>query len=583
MGVKFEVTAPNGKVYEVNGPEGSTQADAINYVKNNINNLSEIKKSEWDNEDKIGNMNLSQNSQLAKNRQLQNKVFNEAAFGSRATNIPTNAGEMLQRQDPVAIGQIGEAAKIVGGKKAQEYVNKQYDINPNDPRYKLGEFTTDIAVSTATPAAMGGVASKIPALAKYAPVISSMGGELGPAQTSSKLANTLLKMGAGAATGAASSGIINPEDAESGALIGAAFPAAGVLGSVIGKSQDELNFLKSVNAPKQKTLEQSIDVGYTIPRSTYNPSATMDVLETLGGKTATQQQASIANQEVTNKLARQYIGLPENTPLSKEVINTAKQKASTPYVEAALLPKGVVGQTSTRSMATGQTVARDVEKSGEQLVDEIKTAKDNARSLWQDYISPNQTNRTEKFNQYVNAKEEVSRLENQLEKLAQLHNKPDLVNNLKTSRQRLAKIHSIEDALNENTGNVSALDLLKQQDRNEIFSDEAKKITDFASAFPADARPAEKVSNPNVRNMLTGGGSMAGAYVGNAFGGPIGALLGAAAPFVVPPTARKIALSKALQKLPSYKQSMVRTMMEQSPKANPLAIALYELNNEGNK
>ena len=37
---KFQVTAPDGAVYEVDGPEGSTQDDAIRYVQQNIDSLS---------------------------------------------------------------------------------------------------------------------------------------------------------------------------------------------------------------------------------------------------------------------------------------------------------------------------------------------------------------------------------------------------------------------------------------------------------------------------------------------------------------------------------------------------------------
>ena len=35
----FDVTAPDGKVYEVNGPEGSTEKDAIRYVQSQLASL----------------------------------------------------------------------------------------------------------------------------------------------------------------------------------------------------------------------------------------------------------------------------------------------------------------------------------------------------------------------------------------------------------------------------------------------------------------------------------------------------------------------------------------------------------------
>jgi hypothetical protein len=158
--------------------------------------------------------------------QAQNKAFPESVFGSRAINKPTTAGEMLQRQDPIAVGQIAEVANIVGGKDGATNVAKRFGVSPQDPRFQAGQLTTDIGLGLAVPASGAAVASKIPAIAKYAPAIASSGADLAGAKTANVLTNLGLRAGIGAGTGAITSGLINPEDIGTGAILG------GVLGNV---------------------------------------------------------------------------------------------------------------------------------------------------------------------------------------------------------------------------------------------------------------------------------------------------------------------------------------------------------------
>lgn len=152
--------------------------------------------------------------------QAQNQVFPESVFGSRAINKPTTAGEMLQRQDPIAVGQIAEVGNIFGGKDVVSDVARRYGVSPQDPRFKAGQLTTDIGLGFAVPTGGAAVASRIPALAKYAPAIASSGVNLGGAKTASTLANIGIGTGIGATEGAITSGLINPEEIGTGAILG---------------------------------------------------------------------------------------------------------------------------------------------------------------------------------------------------------------------------------------------------------------------------------------------------------------------------------------------------------------------------
>jgi hypothetical protein len=147
-------------------------------------------------------------------------VFPESVFGSRAINMPTTAGEMLQRQDPIAVGQMAELANIVSGKDGASNVARQFNVNQQDPRFKAGELTTDIGAAFAVPASLGAIASKIPQAAKYAQALRTGGFDLGPAATKSKLANILMKGGAGVGTNVATAQLTNPEDLDSAIAFG---------------------------------------------------------------------------------------------------------------------------------------------------------------------------------------------------------------------------------------------------------------------------------------------------------------------------------------------------------------------------
>lgn len=104
--------------------------------------------------------------------------------------------------------------------------------DPESLMYKGGKLATEIGGT----AGVGGVLAKgvqaIPALAKAAPslatALQSGGFKLGQTATnkSGMLANALLRTGAGGTTGAAMSGLVNPEDAGTGAVFGAAMPGA---------------------------------------------------------------------------------------------------------------------------------------------------------------------------------------------------------------------------------------------------------------------------------------------------------------------------------------------------------------------
>lgn len=330
---------------------------------------------------------------------------------------------------------------------------------------------------------------------------------------------------------------------------------------------------KAVNETRDATIKQSLEAGYTIPRSAYNPSMTTSALESIGGKEAIGQESAKRSQIKTDELARKYLGLPENTAFSEALIDDLLKTKAAPYKEAAALPSVRTESTAGGLVKAGQT------RSGDVIVKEIKDARDLSRANWRSFNSglgkPN-----EALAAAQEADAQVAKLESELEDLAQRNNKPDLLSELRKSRQELAKIHTIEKAMNPATGEINAANIKQQYNKNVPLTGEAKIIADFANAFPKESRLGSSVPSPDVSKLNAAATALAGAGAGSVYGLP-GGLMSAGATYAAPFVARNLALSKMLQKLPSYEQKTIVKMMKAAPNANPLALALYELNNRG--
>lgn len=115
-----------------------------------------------------------------------------------------------------------------------------------------GEFVSEAALT----APVGGVIAKpFIAAAKYSPVagrigqaIGSAGFDVAPAATTmGKVGNAALRVGGGAVTGGAAAGLVNPDDALSGAGAGAVFGAAAKpVGSLLGAGLRKLTPEKAI-------------------------------------------------------------------------------------------------------------------------------------------------------------------------------------------------------------------------------------------------------------------------------------------------------------------------------------------------
>jgi hypothetical protein len=141
---------------------------------------------------------------------------------------------------------------------------------PTSIPYQVGDLTAQIAgtagVGGALAAPLKAVAPAIPAVAggltRFANALQSGGMTVG--QGGAPAANMLARVAGGAISGGASAGLVNPEDAKLGAMIGGGLPVAtkvaGVAGNAIGKAISGGQLSPEVKALADRAKQLGIDI-----------------------------------------------------------------------------------------------------------------------------------------------------------------------------------------------------------------------------------------------------------------------------------------------------------------------------------
>lgn len=376
---------------------------------------------------------------------------------------------------------------------------------------------------------------------------------------------------AGAALTGAATGAMQPIEGEqsleniakgkllSTALGGAGGAAGQYAGNKLGTAlQNRLSSqtanaasLASQNSVKDATLAEAQAAGYTVPRSLYNPTFASNRLESLGGKAAIKQQAAAENQATTNAIARQALGLPEDAPLSKGLLDVMKDKAAAPYREIANLtpttPKPATSIYNDWGTPTPAVKGFDPKATLESL----KQARNDSQGWFEAY------NRSKSPEDLVNAKalrDTADKLETSLEDYAKTLGKPELVDSLIAARKKIAQIYDVRRSLNDATGDVSAQTFGRLFEKGKPLSDGLDTIGKFRTAFPQVSQDGAKIPASGVSKSEALAGLLLGGGASLATGNPVG-MAAAAIPLLSHP-AKALALSKVMQKAPEYTASM---------------------------
>jgi hypothetical protein len=278
---------------------------------------------------------------------------------------------------------------------------------------------------------------------------------------------------------------------------------------------------------RQLALQNAQGEGYVVPPSTVNPSMTNRALESIGGKVAMEQDASLKNQKVTDRLVRQALGLPEDEMLSPGSLEGIRQKAGQVYADIAnagevkpdqqfvdqvsKLPQKIADEVAPKVSAIIDPSAGGKMRRGYEALpaSRIIQSMRELRFEAQRNLSPMAAQNPESAKLGRAQKEAADALEELLMRHLRSTGLGKLADQFADARKLIAKTHTVENAVNEVTGEVNAAKLAQQLAKGKPLSGELKKVAEFATAFPKASKLV--LDSGSVRNtdVILGAGTAA--------------------------------------------------------------------------
>jgi hypothetical protein len=515
--------------------------------------------------------------------------LNTSSYGTAPTGVTKNAqqaftstvGLPLNMATGVAkapAGLIQAYEKLIGGDQSNKTLSDL--ITGNQPKKPMG-FGDNMVniinqIEQGTQAQMGGAG-------QIASQVGSIAGQTAPFLAGSgigQIPSFAQKVGTGVKVGALS-GLATPEETglnqqdfinakgQNIALQGAMGGAFPVLGAGASKLADMVRGTK-MSPQMNVAIENARKAGYTVPPTQAGGGVANRMLEGMAGKISTLQEASVRNQEITNKLATKSLGLAEDTVLTPEILGGIRTEAGKAYDAIASLPK----KPSVLADSTMNRAAMP-EIDPKKMVYDLRVARKEADNYYNAYA---RSADPEHLTKAKLAKTQASKLEDDLEQYAKDMGKSDLLPKLRDARQLIAKTYTVENAMNKTTGTIDAKEFAKRLQKGKPMSEELKQIAEFAQAFPKAAQKPEMIGgtigiSPLDYTVagLTGGASL--------IGGSDKETTGAAtlAALLARPAARKLVLSNPMQNRLIQQQSSpgaIKQALPSSQEAQQLAKIL---------
>lgn len=419
-----------------------------------------------------------------------------------------------------------------------------------------------------------------PLMATTAGKAGNIAGDIAVAAPAALIPGAGTALGAAAIGGAlgASQPVAEGESRGLNTALGAGLGVAGkAIGDVASKGLTKLvskNVANTANKkaalePMQKAVTEAQQSGYRLPPSQANPSLLNKILEGIGGKIKTGQAASTFNQENTNKLVKQAMGLSADRPVTPEALEGIRKEAGKAY--DALRTSPAPFQATPEYQKSIQSLGKEWKEAAAEFPELVKNEKLDTliTSLDRPAISPNaavQIIRKLRFDAKANLKgfdapeklalgraqqKAATAMEDMIEANLEKSGNPELVQNFKQARQLIAKSYDVESALNEATGNVSARKLAKLLDKGKPLTGELRQAARFAKAFPKAAQDVETIGSQPAISPLDVGAGVIGAGTAHS---PAAGLAMAARPGIRAGILSK-PYQKAFAKPPDYRPS----------------------------
>lgn len=298
-------------------------------------------------------------------------------------------------------------------------------------------------------------------------------------------------------------------------------------------------------ASRQPTVRESAllsgqKLGYVAPPSELTGNATGNVLEGISDKRSLYNSMELKNQDTTNKVMRQVVGLSADTPITEDAIKNAMDATA----KAGYAPIRNIGNITTGSVyrkaldnvitdnhgTSGFPFSQDVQR----LVDSYRLSNFNSGAA----IDAISQLRAQAYNHMLdpnvrNAARGIAKaLESNIE--LNLQNKPnaaDLLNNFKDARVQLAKQRVVLDALNSGSGDVNAIRIVNQQLNRKgenYLTGDLSTVANFAKNAPTVSRMPNAQSVPIIRHPMA---NMLSTVAAGFMGGPSSAAMVGGLPY----------------------------------------------------
>ena len=472
----YKVQAPDGTVLKFEGPENATAEQ-----------IGQAAQAQW-------GVIQQRNEVQQVEADFRNRMDPTAGM-SMTDKFLAGAGK--------AIADLGRGAGQLVGLVSREDVERSRKLDAplmNTTAGKVGNLTGNVAMLAPTALIPG---------ANTVTGAGVIGATTGLLQPSTSTRETLLNVVLGGAGGAGGQYVANklPGAVRAWADRKTADTAAQAAGS----------------SQKFASAQRGSQLGYVVPPADLNPGPLSELVSGLSGKIKTAQVASQRNQGVTDKLARQAIGLNQADELSVDVLQNIRQQAGQAYDVVKGSGQVIADKPFIDALdkiaATQQGAGRSfpgLQNNG--VTDMIASLKQQAFDAG-DAVDATKVLRELADKAYRQGDTAVGKaakgasdaLEGMLERHLQTQGNKEALKGFQEARKLIAKTYTVQKALNSETGSVSAQKLAQELAKGKPLTGELADVAKMAQAFPK-ATQALKEAPKSVSPLdfaVSGGAALA--------------------------------------------------------------------------
>lgn len=393
-----------------------------------------------------------------------------------------------------------------GLKKLDSEVSPYREVSPIATG--AGEIGGNIAATAPAIGAAGGLLGMagraVPGLAPLGTAVGSAGLRSGGLTGASGLAT---RTAGGALAGGLSAGLVDPESAGEGAIVGGLLP--GLWTGAAKASGAAGKLLRGPTLPEtaRAAAQTARQAGYVLPPSQVQPSLVNRVLEGVAGKLTTAQQASARNQEVTNQLVRNALGVAPGTQLSDDLLNVLRRQAGGAYqnirtigaVEADDAFRAALDGLEKSYQGAGRSFPGLAETGVTDMVASLRQPRFDAGDAL-DAIAVLRDRADRAFRSGDNIVGKASKgaagaLEDMVARAAEKSGDAKAVEQFRRARESIAKTYTVQKALNSASGNVNARKIGQELQKGRPLSGDLRTVGEVANAFPKATQAVEQMGS----------------------------------------------------------------------------------------